>query len=65
MRPGYTEFGLKLVSLEDNRSLHPKKPHMVEEKRDKGAKYPIKLLLAESLTQYRNEMFDKFSQILQ
>jgi hypothetical protein len=38
---------------------------MVEEKRDEGEKDPIKLFLAESLAQQRNEMLENFSQILQ
>ena len=38
---------------------------MVEEKRDDKARYPFKTLLEEALVQQRNEMMDKFSQILQ
>jgi hypothetical protein len=64
-RSGYRELGLKLVSLEDNHSPQPKRPPMAEEKRDKGAEYPIKLFLAEALAQQRNKMLDNFSQILQ
>jgi hypothetical protein len=37
---------------------------MAEEKRDEGAGYHIKLLLTEFLAQQRNEMMEKFSQIL-
>jgi hypothetical protein len=48
-RSGYRELGLELVSLEENRSRHPKRPPMVEEKRDEGAEDPIKLFLAEAL----------------
>jgi hypothetical protein len=48
----YRELGLKLVSLEENHSLPPKKPPMVEEKRDDGVGDPIKLLL-------RNPSHDK------
>jgi hypothetical protein len=65
MRSGYRELGLELVSLEDNRSRQPKRPPMVEEKRDEGAEDPIKLFLVEALVQQRNEMLENFSQILQ
>jgi hypothetical protein len=64
-RSGYRELGLELVSLEDNRSRQPKRPPMVEEKRDEGEEDPIKLFLMESLVQQRNEMLENFSQILQ
>jgi hypothetical protein len=49
MRSGYRELGLKLVSLEENSLTLPKKPPMVEEKRDDGERDPIKLFLEESL----------------
>jgi hypothetical protein len=64
-RSGYRELGLELVSLEENHSHQPKKPPMVEEKRDEGAEDPINLFLTESLMQQRNEMLENFSQILQ
>jgi hypothetical protein len=64
-RSTYRELGLDLVSLEDNRSHHPKRPPMVEEKRNKRVEYPINLLHAEALAQQRNEMLENFSQILQ
>ena len=38
---------------------------MVEEKKDKGAGDPIKILLEEALKKQRNVMMDKFAQILQ
>ena len=38
---------------------------MVEEKKDKGAGDPIRILLKEALKKQRNTMMDKFSQILQ
>jgi hypothetical protein len=37
---------------------------MREEKKDEGARYPIKLLLEEALEKQRNTMMDNFSQIL-
>jgi hypothetical protein len=45
----YKELGLKLVSLEDKFSFHPKRPHMVEEKKDGKEGDPFKTLLEESL----------------
>jgi hypothetical protein len=64
-RLGYRELGLELVSFEENHSRQRKRPPMVEEKRDEGVEDPIKLLLAESLAQQRNEMLETFSQILE
>jgi hypothetical protein len=49
MRSGYRELGLELISLGEDHSFQPKKPPMVDEKRDDGARDPIKLLLEESL----------------
>jgi hypothetical protein len=45
MRLGYRELGLELISLRDNHSHQPKKPPMVEEKRDDGSRDPFKILL--------------------
>jgi hypothetical protein len=45
----YSKLGLKLVSLEENLSLTPKKPSMVEEKKNNGADDPINLLLEQAL----------------
>ena len=38
---------------------------MVVEKKDKGAGYPIKILLEEALKKQRNAMVDNFAHILQ
>jgi hypothetical protein len=65
MRSRYRELGLKLDSLENNRSHQYNKPPMEEEKRNKGEKDPINLFLMEALAQQRNEMLENFSQILQ
>jgi hypothetical protein len=46
----YRNLGLELVSLEDNISLTPKKPSMVEENKNDGADDPINLLLEQALT---------------
>jgi hypothetical protein len=64
-RSEYSKLGLELVSLEDNRSRTPKKPSMVEEKKNNGADDPINLLLEQALTRQRDEMMENFSHILQ
>jgi hypothetical protein len=58
-------LGLELISLEENQSRTPKKPSMVEEKKNDRADDPINLLLEKALTRQRDEMMDNFSQILQ
>jgi hypothetical protein len=63
--PSIEKLGLELVSLEDNRSLMPKKPSMEEEKKNDGADNPINLLLEQALTRQREEMMENFSHILQ
>jgi hypothetical protein len=64
-RSEYSKLGLELVSLEDNLSRMPKKPSMVEEKKNDGADDPINLLLEQALTRQRDEMMENFSHILQ
>jgi hypothetical protein len=64
-RSEYRKLGLELVSLEENRSHTPKKPSMVEEKKNDGADDPISLLLEQALTRQRDEMMENFSHILQ
>jgi hypothetical protein len=49
-RSEYSKLGLKLVSLEDNRSRTPKKPSMAEEKKNDEVDDPINLLLEQALT---------------
>jgi hypothetical protein len=46
----YIKLGLEFVSLEDNLSHTPKKPSMVEEKKNNGVDDPISLLLEQALT---------------
>jgi hypothetical protein len=58
-------LGLELVLLEYNHSRYPKRPPMVEEKRDDRARDPFKKLLEEALVRQRNEMMDNFTHILQ
>ena len=65
MSSEYRKLGLELISLEDNRSRMPKKPSMVEEKKNDGVNNPINLLLEQALMRQRDEMMDKFSHILQ
>ena len=57
-------MGLKLVSLEERSSRMPKRPSMVGENKYDGTGDPFKLLIEESLMQQRNEMMEKFTQIL-
>jgi hypothetical protein len=64
-RSEYRKLGLELVSLEDNLSRMPKKPSMVEEKKNDGADDSINLLLEQALTRQRDEMMENFSHILQ
>jgi hypothetical protein len=64
-RSEYRKLGLELVSLEENHSRTPKKPSMVEEKKNDGADDPISLLLEQALTRQRDEMMENFSHILQ
>jgi hypothetical protein len=61
----YRNFGLKLVSLEENISHMPNKSFMVEENKNDKAEYSINLLLEKSLTQQRDEMMENFSHIIQ
>jgi hypothetical protein len=64
-RSRYKELGLDLVEPLQDHPCKPRRPPMGEEKKDEGAKDPIKLLLEEALEKQRNAMMDKFSQILQ
>jgi hypothetical protein len=64
-RLGYRELGIKLVSIEENYSLQPKKAPMVKEKRDDREGDPFNMFLEESLVQQRNKMMENFTQILQ
>jgi hypothetical protein len=64
-RSEYSKLGLELVSLEENHSRMPKKPSMVAEKKNDGAKDSINLLLEQALARQRDEMMENFSHILQ
>jgi hypothetical protein len=54
-----------LSLLRINLSRTPKKPSMVEEKKNDGADDPISLLLEQALKRQRDEMMENFSHILQ
>ena len=62
---GYKELGLDLVEPLQDQPHKPRRPPMAEEKKDKGAGDPIKILLEEAFEKQRNAMMDKFVQILQ
>jgi hypothetical protein len=52
-RSEYSKLGLELVSLEENRSCMPKKPSMVEEKKNDGAEDSINLCCLRKLSHDR------------
>jgi hypothetical protein len=64
-RSEYRKLGIEIFSLEDNCSRTPKKPSMVEEKKNDRANYSINMLLEQALTRQRDEMMENFSHILQ
>jgi hypothetical protein len=64
-RSEYRKLGLELVSLEENHSHMPKKPSMVAENKNDGAKDSINMLLEQALARQRDEMMENFSHILQ
>jgi hypothetical protein len=53
------------LSLLKKISLTPKKPSMVEEKKNDGADDPINMFLEKALTQQRDEMMENTAHILQ
>jgi hypothetical protein len=61
----YRKLGLELVSLEENCSFMPKKPSMVEEKKNDKENDSINWFLEQALTRQRDEMMENFSHILQ
>jgi hypothetical protein len=63
-RSKYRRLGLEHVSFEDNHSCTPKKPSMVEEKKNDKADDPINLLLEKTLMRQRDEMMENFAHIL-
>ena len=64
-RSGYKELGLDLVEPLQDQPLKPQRTPMGDEKKEEGARDPIKLLLEEALEKQRNVMMDNFNQILQ
>jgi hypothetical protein len=65
MRSRYKELGLDLVEPLQDQPRKPRRLPMGNEKKDKGAEDPIKILLEEALEKQRNTMMDNFTQILQ
>ena len=64
-RSGYKELGLELVEPLQDQPRKSRWPPMADEKKDEGARDPIKIFLEEALEKQRNAMMDKFAQILQ
>ena len=64
-RLGYKDLGLDLVEPLQDHPCKPRRLPMGDEKKDEGARDPIKILLEEALEKQRNAMMDNFSQILQ
>jgi hypothetical protein len=65
MRSWYKELGLELVKPLEDLHCRPRRPPMVEEKREEREGDHIKLFLMEFPAKQRNEMMDNFYQILQ
>ena len=63
-RSEYKKLGLELVSLEENHSRMPKKPSIVEEKKNDEAEDSINMFLEKALTRQRDEMMENFTHIL-
>jgi hypothetical protein len=61
---GYKKLGLEPIDPLANHSFRSQQQPMGDENKYDGARYPIKMLLEEALTSQRNEMMDKFAQIL-
>ena len=64
-RSGYKELGLDLVEPLQDQPRKPRRAPMGDEKKDEGARDPIKILIEEALEKQRNAMMDNFAQILQ
>jgi len=64
-RSGYKELGLEMVEPLQDQPHKSWRPPMADEKKDKGARNPIKMLLKEALEWQRNAMMDNIAQILQ
>jgi hypothetical protein len=64
-RSEYRNFGIEIVSLENNLSHTAKKPSVAEEKKNDEADDPINLLLEQALTRQRDEMMENLFHILQ
>jgi hypothetical protein len=65
MRFKYKRMSLEVVSLEENHACTPKKPSMVEEKKNDRAYDYINLLLEQALMRQRYRMMETFPHIFQ
>jgi hypothetical protein len=63
-RSGYKKLGLEPIEPLPHRLRRAQQQPMGDKKKYDGARYPIKMLLEESLVRQRNEMMDNFTQIL-
>jgi hypothetical protein len=63
-RSKYKHLGLEPVDPLQYQPLRSRPQLMGDEKKDDGAGDPFKLLLEESIARQRNEMMEKFAQIL-
>ena len=61
----YKELGIYLVEPLQDQPHKPRQPHMGEEKKDDGSRYPIKIWLEKTLKKNRNMVMEKVSHILQ
>jgi hypothetical protein len=61
----YIKLGIEIVSLEENRSHTPRKPSIVEDKKNGGAEDSTNPLLEKALARKRDEMMENFSLVLQ
>ena len=60
-RLGYKELGLDLVEPLQDQPRKSRRPPMVEEKKDDGARDPFKMFLEEALERQRDAMMDNFA----
>jgi hypothetical protein len=63
-RSGYNKLGLKPIDPLQDLSRRARKKPMGDEKKDDGVGDSFKMLLEEALARQRNEMMEKFAQIL-
>ena len=64
IRSGYKELGLEPIKPLQDQLRRARQQPMGDKKKDDGARDPFKNLLEEVLGKQRNEIMDKFAQIL-